>query len=177
MKTKLSKALPRKHSDFELKNKIDYYKWVISLSIIGLSASAALYHYFDVNTSWPVYFIGWFCLTACIWIGFQTVYAMAATRLYQIPNSIKKKIDNEFEKVTKKGSHSKTVFYLLSNMETFFKGIAIGSDITDYLFMIGFFSLAIAVFVPIGILNPLKAIVVIPPCLFVIWLVTPKVKK
>ena len=164
---KLELNLPRFHSEFELKNRIEYLKWLILLSTVGLSTSAGLYKYFEVKSEWlmGLYLLGWTCLTICIWIGFQVVHMMAATNIFQVDKKTRKLATKVIQKELKEGKSKEWVPIL----PFVFKMVNSQMDITVYLFMSGYGFLAIAIFYPIVVSNPFKFVVAIPVLIFIFW--------
>jgi len=164
--------IPRPHTDFELKNKIDFHKWVVLLATIGISTSAALYHYFNIGDTWPIYFylVGWVCLTVCIWIEFQAVLVMSSTRFYQVPGFKKAKVEMDFEKILKSSNHHKVAVSIISTFIHFFTGLVLAPYVAVLFFIVGFVSLGIAIFMPIFISNIYKILLVIIAVILIYWI-------
>jgi len=172
MSENFERHFPRFHSEFELKNKIEYLKWQVLLSTIGLSASVGLYKYFQVSSDVLTWFyeFGWFCLVISIWIGFQAVYMMSATTVFRFGDQKKKKTGKEIRSALKKPQDKRW----LPLLSVFLKAVDIQFGIVVNFFMIGFMALAIGIFYPLVAANPLMSSTMIPAFALVFWLGIPK---
>jgi hypothetical protein len=171
VKKTLKENIPRFHSESELKGKIEYIKWLILLSTVGLSASVALFKYFVVTNDVLIWFyeFGWLCLVLSIWIGIQIVYMMTATKVFQIGSRKKEKL----VAVVHSGLNKKWRGFV----NDFFRVISAQFEMVAYLFMAGFASLIIAIFFPLIADNPIKSLTMIPALSFIIWSAIPTNKK